>query len=143
MERISCPGRVPGRRLCGRTGPGPAQSVCPSGPPYGAAAISRLRAEFERDPSLRERYSAVSMFLEVNEMLNEQKLPLVIINRRNLVTWVPLLYQPLRDRYMPLDIQVTRDHPLNGYYNSERKVLYSREEQLQFLVPRAPGRPTG
>ena len=105
------------------------------GPRYGAVAVSRLRSEFDRDPSLHSRYSAISMFLKVNQLLNEQKIPLVITNRRNLVTWVPLLHQPLRDRYEVLEIQVGPGHPLNGYYNSQRKILYSREEELQFFVP--------
>jgi hypothetical protein len=104
-------------------------------PKYSALAVSQLQSDFDRNPSLHSRYSAISMFLKVNRLLNEQKIPLVITNRRNLVTWVPLLHQPLRDRYQVLDLQVGPEHPLKGFYDNQTKILHSREEKLQFFVP--------
>lgn len=105
-------------------------------PSYGAAAISRLRTAFEQDPSLHEKYSAISMFLEVNRLLYNQQVPIVITNRSNLVTWVPLLYQPIRDRYQVLDLAPPPGHPLHRFYDPEQDILRSREERLQFFVPR-------
>ena len=99
-------------------------------------AIARLRSAFEKDKSLYKKYTAISMFLKINRLLNEQQIPLVITNRRNIVTWLPLLYQPLHDRYTVLDLDVGPRHPLEPYYDPKTKILYSREERLQFFVPR-------
>jgi hypothetical protein len=108
----------------------------PRTPLYGAVEIARLRAEFDKNPNLYEKYSALNMFLKLNQLLNTQQIPLVITNRRNILTWLPLLYQPLRDRYDVLDIEVGQGSPLEGRYDRSSKILYSREEQLQFFIPR-------
>ncbi|HOE11613.1 MAG TPA: glycosyltransferase family 39 protein [bacterium] len=117
----------------------------PRTPLYGAVEIARLRAEFDKNPNLYEKYSALNMFLKLNQLLNTQQIPLVITNRRNILTWLPLLYQPLRDRYDILDIEVGPGSPLEGRYDRSSKILYSREEQLQFFIPRryeAPAMPS-
>jgi len=105
-------------------------------PRFGAAAVSRLRSAFEQDPSLHSKYSAISMFLEVNRLLYAQEIPIVITNRTNLVTWIPLLFQPIRDRYRILDLAPPPGHPLHRFYDPENKILRSREEKLQFFIPR-------
>ncbi|HPA44676.1 MAG TPA: glycosyltransferase family 39 protein [bacterium] len=118
------------------------ESENPRMPRYSAVEIARLRAEFDKNPDLYRKYSALSMFLELNQLLNTQRIPLVITNRRNILTWLPLLYQPLRDRYNVLDIEIGQGSPLEDRYDESSKILYSREEQLQFFIPRQYEPPT-
>ena len=114
---------------------------------YEQSAIAALVQLFEDRPELRAQFPAVAQFIDLRNQMRDQKLPVVILNLRHMVTSIPLLQEAIRNYYRPVDLgkmslPMEYGNPFSRpWYDANRNVLMTREEQLRFYEPRRASLP--
>ncbi len=150
------------RRLASlSTEPDPARHIDSQTPGYTRSAIDALAEYFKLQPRVRKRYPAIARFLDLREQLTRRLIPVVILNIKHMVSSVPLLQEPLRNHYQPIDLdtylapnKAILSYPapwlgridyltLDDRYNREWNVVETREERLRFYEPKIRVRSDG
>ena len=109
---------------------------------YTQNAIVELVRLFEEQPGLRPEYPAVAQFIDLRNQLRAQEIPIVVLNLRHMVTSIPLLQEGINNYYRAIDLselsmpEAYWDPRSRPWYDLNRNLLMTREEQLRFYEPR-------